>query len=456
MADQYLRSPIGEPPAGWRLTRLKDITIKIGSGATPRGGSAVYRAAGIAFVRSQNVYDRHFSENGLVRISDEDARSLDGVTLQSGDVLLNITGDGVTFGRACIVPDELGPARVNQHVAIVRADPRICHPGFLLSYLTHPLVKEYIESFNAGGSRRAITKGHIESFVVPLPPLGEQVAMADLLGGLDRKIDLNRRMNQTLEAMAQALFRSWFVDFDPVRAKAEGRQPDGMDAETAALFPSQFVASALGEIPEGWTVSSLGDVTSTLSRGIGPSYVEQGGILVLNQKCVRDGRVQFTKARRHDPAQRLVDGRLLQDGDVLVNSTGMGTLGRVATVEHLPEEQVIVDSHVTVVRANPRVLSPLLLGLGLLGREAEIEALGEGSTGQTELSRERLRRLPLVVPPAPLQDRFHTAAADFRLLVAKNERQSETLVSLRDLLLPKLLSGEIRVRDAEDRLAASA
>jgi type I restriction enzyme, S subunit len=103
-----------------------------------------------------------------------------------------------------------------------------------LSYLTHPLIKGYIESFNAGGSRRAVTKGHIESFAVPLPPLPEQRAIAHILGALDDKIELNRKINATLESTARALFQSWFVDFDPVRAKAAGRQPAGMDAATAA------------------------------------------------------------------------------------------------------------------------------------------------------------------------------------------------------------------------------
>jgi len=155
------------------------------------------------------VYDRSFSWEGLARISDEHAQELNGVALQPGDVLLNITGDGVTFGRSCLVPNDLGAARVNQHVAIIRVHRNICHPGYLLAFLTHPQVKPYIESFNAGGSRRAITKGHIESFVIPLPPLNEQEEIAEVLGYIDDKIALNHRMNQTLEALAQTLFRSW-------------------------------------------------------------------------------------------------------------------------------------------------------------------------------------------------------------------------------------------------------
>lgn len=179
----------------WPVVRLADATTKIGSGATPRGGSESYRPRREtwAFVRSQNVFDRRFDSDALAFISDEQAHGLRGVSLQPGDVLLNITGDGVTFGRAAVVASSALPACVNQHVAIVRADTNKAVPGYLLAFLTHPEVKPYIASFNSGGSRRAITKGHIESFQVPLPPLAEQSAIAATLGALDDKIESCRR-----------------------------------------------------------------------------------------------------------------------------------------------------------------------------------------------------------------------------------------------------------------------
>jgi len=159
----------------------------------------------------------------------------------------------------------------------------------VLSYLTHPAVKSYIESFNAGGSRRAITKGHIESFEIALPPLAEQRAIAHILGTLDDKIELNQRMSETLEAMARALFKSWFVDFDPVRAKAEGRDP-GLPRSVADLFPDRFEDSELGEIPAGWDVGSVDDEFD-LTMGQSPpgeTYNEAGEGLPFYQ-----GRADF-------------------------------------------------------------------------------------------------------------------------------------------------------------------
>ncbi len=247
--------------------RLADITLKIGSGATPRGGAESYLAEreNFALIRSQNVFDRRFDCTGLAFISDEQTLGLQNVVVQPGDLLLNITGDGITFSRCCSVPTEILPACVNQHVSIIRVNPELADPGYVLSFLTHSSVKSYIESFNAGGSRRAITKGHIESFRLPLPPLSEQRSIAHVLGAFDDKIELNRKMNETLEAMARALFKSWFVDFDPVRAKAEGRDT-GLPAHIAALFPDSFEDSELGEIPTGWNIGRLDDLL-VLQRG---------------------------------------------------------------------------------------------------------------------------------------------------------------------------------------------
>ena len=197
-------------PVTWDLVRLNQITKKIGSGATPTGGQAAYQAdrSNFALVRSQNVFDRNFSESGLAFISDEQALGLRNVVLEKDDLLLNITGDGVTFGRTCMVPASVLPACVNQHVSIVRLNKEVADPGYVLSYLTHPTVKEYVEAFNAGGSRRAITKAHIESFVVPLPPLDVQKSISKTLSTLDDRITLLRETNATLEAIAQALFKS--------------------------------------------------------------------------------------------------------------------------------------------------------------------------------------------------------------------------------------------------------
>lgn len=159
-------------PEEWPVVRLQDITTKIGSGATPRGGSENYLNSRVnyALIRSQNVFDRRFDSAGLAFITDEQAGQLQQAEVRADDLLLNITGDGITFSRCCAAPEEVLPACVNQHVSIVRVNQKLAEPGYVLSFLTHPAVKTYIESFNAGGSRRAITKVILNHFAFRFHP----------------------------------------------------------------------------------------------------------------------------------------------------------------------------------------------------------------------------------------------------------------------------------------------
>jgi len=330
---------------------------------------------------------------------------------------------------------------VNNHAHIVRgngeADTR---------FLMYALAATDISGYLTGSTMPKLTQGNLNRIPLRTPPLHEQRAIAHILGTLDDKIELNRQMNETLEATARMLFKSWFVDFDPVRAKAEGRDP-GLPKRLADLFPDSLEDSELGEIPRGWGVAPLGDLVCYLNRGIGPVYVDAEGICVLNQKCIRGRRVEFSEARRHDFTKRSIEGRTLRVLDILVNSTGVGTLGRVAQLWELPEE-AIVDSHVTVVRAGANV-DPWFLGIMLLGREAEIEALGEGSTGQTELSRARIAGMRCLFPDRVVQHSFGEQVAPMLARLTESVRESRTLGALRGTLLRKLVSGELRVKEVE-------
>ncbi len=287
----------------------------------------------------------------------------------------------------------------------------------------------------------------LKSHIVTIPPIELQRKIADSLNCIDDRITLLRKTNATLEAIAQALFKSWFVDFDPVYAKIQGRAPEGMDEATAALFPDNFEESEFGTVPKGWQVEALGDACSYLNRGISPKYLEEGGILVVNQKCIRDFSVDYSKGRRHDSKQRKIDGRQLKVGDILVNSTGVGTLGRVAQVLALGEE-TIVDSHVTVVRAGEKLSWPYL-GQWMIRQQSNIEAMGEGSTGQTELARSKLAVLPILIPSIDALSAFDDLVKSLKERIAVNETSISELAKLRDTLLPRLISGQLQIGEAE-------
>ena len=337
--------PLGPPPNDWDAVRLADVTSLISTGATPRGGKRVYQSEGISLIRSQNVYDHEFTPKGLAYIDDSAAYKLRRVNVEKDDVLLNITGDSIA--RCCIVPKWVLPARVNQHVAIIRPSDKL-NSIFLQKYLSHPQVKAYMLRHDSGGTRKAITKGHIESFLIPLPRLDEQNRIAQILGTLDEKIELNRQMNETLEAIARAIFKSWFVNFDPVRAKMEGRKPAGMDSETAALFPSTFQDSTLGKIPKGWEVEQIGNIVEIVKgRSYKSSELTESDTALVTLKSImrgggyrQDGLKPYTG--KYKPEQIITPGELVVSYTDLTQEAEV--VGKPAIVRGDEKYQTLVAS----------------------------------------------------------------------------------------------------------------
>lgn len=358
------------------------------------------------------------------------------------------TGRSLFISRKTLKMFDL-PVTCASFSRFLRVDRKKAEPLYVYWYLQYLYEKGDMAAHQVQhtGVARFQYTNFAGSLRVPLPPVLEQRAIAQILSAFDEKIKLNRQIIKTSEAITQTLFKSWFVDFGPVRAKSEGRDT-GLPKYLADLFPDSFEESEGGEIPQEWKMKALGQVTAYLNRGIAPVYLNSGGVLVLNQKCIRAGRVDMNKGRRHDSTKKSIEGRTLQPGDVLVNSTGVGTLGRVAQILQF-DEDAVVDGHVTVVRANATDVTWNYLGIELGRREKEIEALGEGSTGQTELSRSRLATLQLVVPSNNVMKAFDDRCVPLRHRIGANEKESRTLAELRDTLLPKLLSGELRIKDAE-------
>ena len=401
-----------------------------------------YVDKGVPVVPTEAIGRGRITDIEVPRITPEKARDLQRHRLREGDILFARRGAQAT-GLSAIVDARYTDGICGTGALLLRTDSQRILPDFLAHFLASDVSYSWLRTHAVGAVMPNINTDIIKALPVLIPPMSTQREIAEFLSAVETRITLLRETNATLEAIAQALFKSWFVDFDPVRAKCDGRAPDGMDEATAALFPDSFEDSELGEVPRGWEISTLGECTAYLNRGISPKYVEEGGIVVLNQKCIRDFSVDPGKARRHDTSQRKVDGRELQPGDVLVNSTGVGTLGRVAQIVEL-EEPSIVDSHVTVVRANDR-LTWNFLGLALMRMQPQIEQFGEGTTGQTELSRGKLAGVKVVVPPTSVLGRFDEAVIPLRMRVAANRAQARSLAALRDTLLPRLISGQLRL-----------
>jgi type I restriction enzyme, S subunit len=426
--------------------RLGDVCEKIGSGATPRGGSEVYQSRGVSLIRSQNVYNDGFKMEGLAYIGDEHAKQLENVSVQADDVLLNITGDSVA--RVCQVPESLLPARVNQHVAIIRPRKDILDARYLKYFLSSTLMQEHMLALaSAGATRNALTKSMIEGFKVPALALNEQRAIAHILGTLDDKIELNRCMNETLEAMAQALFKSWFVDFDPVRAKAEKRQPTGMDAETAALFPSSFEESPLGPIPKHWKLGKFAELTTLNRTAINPNQYPEEVFDHFSIPAYDEGMM---------PKQE-VGGQIMSNKFLVVpNCVLLSKLNPRFPRVWLPDlsaasHQAVCSTEFLVLLSKAQATREWIYALVSSGSFSEIlSSLVTGTSGSHQrVKPEHLFEVNTVIPAEALIRSFTKMVKPIFAMITQNLQQSRTLAALRDSLLPKLLSGEIRVREAE-------
>jgi type I restriction enzyme S subunit len=442
------RSPLGTVPSGWRLLRLKDITTKIGSGATPSGGANVYLESRqqFALIRSQNVFDRHFESESLVFISDNAAEKLRHVVVQPKDILLNITGDGITFCRACIAPEAALPACVNQHVSIIRLDKSQAEPGYILSYLTHPAIKSYIESFNAGGSRRAITKAHIESFEIPLPSLSQQREIARTLFALDDKIESNRRMNETLEAIARTVFKSWFVDFDPVHAKSECRKPYCMDCESTAFFPASFQNSSLGTIPRGWEVGKIADILTLSRETITPEDFPAETFNHYSIPAFDEGRWP-----KEELGDQIKSNKFLVPPNTVLLSKLNPRIPRIWLPSLDPSRRSIASTEFLV--ALPKRGFSRTYMFALFNSQPFLDVfitLVTGTSGSHQrVIPKSLLEMDTFIPSNDCVQSFTRLADPLYMKIANNLAECRTLATIRDTLLPKLISGEIRVRNAE-------
>jgi type I restriction enzyme, S subunit len=279
-----------------------------------------------------------------------------------------------------------------------------------------------------GVAQQHFNIGAAKEMLVRLPPLPAQRKIVAVPSAYDDLIENNTRRLAILEEMVQALYREWFVNF---------RFPGH---ETTAV-----VESPLGPIPEGWEATTLRAVSSYINRGISPRYDNQSTSLVINQKCIRGEKLNLDLSRNH--SSKVPQEKFVKFGDVLVNSTGTGTLGRVAQVyEHYTD--CTVDSHVTIVRHNDRVTADYF-GICLLGLQPYFESQGTGSTGQTELSRDAIAKAVVLLPSKNVQDLFTDMVAPMRTSAVRLAKKNNLLRRTRDLLLPKLISGEIDVEDME-------
>lgn len=403
----------------------------------PKASDFVER--GIPFIMASDLVGGRIDTKHCAFISDELARSLrKGFALQ-GDVLIS---HKATMGRTAYVDHIDAPfLMLTPQVTYYRVkDQSRLSARYLKLYFDSPSFQRLFETWGHKGSTRAYL-GITSQLDLPIvvPPPDEQRAIADILGTLDDKIDLNRRMNETLEAMAHALFKSWFVDFDPVRAKAEGRDP-GLPKSIAELFPARLVDSELGEIPEGWEVKSLDQIARFLNGLALQKYPPSGNrsLPVIKIAQLRAGRADGVDRASAD----LDPDYVVADGDILFSWSG--------SLECVPWAggSGALNQHLFKVTSTeyPR----WLCYFGVHHHLDDFRHIAAGkATTMGHIQRHHLSDAKVAVPPKRMPREIDQCFFPLFESLWKREVQSRTLAALRDTLLPKLISGELRVKDAQ-------
>ena len=409
--------------SNWEFFKIGDL-VKQGQAGIQTGPfgtqlkASDYIDDGIPVINVRNIGFSNIRSENLEYIGQDTVNRLANHVLEEGDIVF--ARKGAVERHAFITAKHSGWLQGSDCIRL-RIYAKSVEARFI-SYLF--LTKNHQEWMKNQGSHGAtmatLNQSIISQIKVSLPPLITQQRIADILSTYDRLIDNNNRRIALLEESIHQLYKEWFV---------------------RSRFPGYESVKVVNGIPEGWKVSSIGNLSEVITRGITPKYDLESKNIVLNQKCIRNYQINFEFARQHH--SQVSEHKKIRFGDVLINSTGIGTLGRVAQII-TNFEDLTVDTHITIVR--PKVeLEKHFFGVALENLQDYFDTLGEGATGQTELKRQLINVVPLLLPDENIRKYFDEKASFARLLVQKLLEQNQRLKQARDLLLPRLMNGSIAV-----------
>lgn len=429
-------------PQGWDylpLSRLIEADRGICYGVVQPGADA---ETGVPIVRVNNIKEGRIDTHDVLRIAEEIESKYRRSRLRGDEVLLTLVG---SLGETAIVPSELAGWNVARAVGVIPVNNEV-GPRWIELCLRSATSQRFIQMWATTTVQATLNLRDVANLPIPLPPLQEREIITHVLGTLDDKIELNRRMNETLEASARAIFKSWFVDFDPVRAKAEGRDP-GLPKHITDLLPNDFDDSFLGPIPKGWSVLSLDEIARFLNGLALQKYPQTGdsSLPVIKIAQLRAGHTTGAdRASTSIPPEYVVD-----DGDILFSWSGSLECaywagGRGALNQHLFKVTSLTY---------PKWLCYLAVHQHL--DSFRHIAAGKATT-MGHIQRHHLTQAKVPVPPMPTLHAMSKVLSPILESTWQRSVQSRTLAATRDALLPKLLSGEIRVGEAHQEMEARA
>lgn len=332
----------------------------------------------------------------------------------------------------------------NQAINAIKVNTDKYDPIFVFYLLKYNLPQVKNLSSGTASGRENVSKTSFGKIKVKLPnDLKAQQKIASILSAYDDLIENNNQRIKLLEEMAEEIYKEWFVR---LRFPATADSPGYQDCKFIDKEGNEVPHGTTGALPEGWRNVTIEEVTDLVKRGISPNYDENGNTFVINQRCIRERKINLNVSRRQ--SKKIPDEKLVRFGDILVNSTGEGTLGRIAQVydNHIG---VSVDTHVTIIRGR-KDINIDFFGISLLLKQITFENLAFGSTGQTELSRDDIQKVKIVLAKQELMDNYGSVVAPMRSEIQILLKKNQTLKETRDLLLPRLISGKLDVSNIPD------
>lgn len=424
----------------WPTVQLCDLSETVTKGTTPTTIGGAFCSTGISFVKVESISDdgRFISEK-FAHIDSKTNSLLTRSIIRENDILFTIAG---TIGRVAIVGNDILPANTNQAVAIIRPQESKVNPRFLYYSLRKKDIILGAQSRTVQSVQANFSLGELKKIPIPVPPLHIQNYIAHILGTLDNRIELCRRMNATLEAMVRSLFKDWFIDFGPVRSKMESREPPGLSPKIADLFPSKLVDSDKGEIPEGWSIETLLEISElnseSWSKKKPPTHIDY-----LDLSNVKWGEVE--NVTRHIWAEAPSRAqRVIRPGDTIVGTVRPGN-GSYCLVG---ANGLTASTGFAVLRPKQSFLREFLYLAATSPENIErLTNLADGGA-YPAVRPEVVAATEVPLPHQALFMAFSAATSIHLNQIQINYETIRTLSTLRDTLLPKLLSGELSIPEA--------
>ncbi|CAK3386045.1 type I restriction enzyme, S subunit [Vibrio crassostreae] len=434
-------------PRGWSLKTLSDCCTETISYGIVQPGT--HYEDGVSVIRVNNFKKDGLELSDVLKVTQAVSDKYKRTVLKGGEVLLTLVG---STGQSVVVPKSMAGWNVPRAIAVLRVSDDV-GAEWVNCCLQSPITKHFLDARANTTVQKTLNLKDVKDIPIPVPPKDYKEQALSTLVSLSQKLDTNRNINHTLEEIAQAIFKSWFVDFDPVKAKMNGEQPEGMDAATASLFPEKLVESELGLIPEGWEAGSIGSVTTAKGGYAFKSkqFIETGNPVIKIKNITSSGTVNSLDCQCiDDDIARAAPRFKLSNGDLLMAMTG-ATVGK-SGIYVSDGRDGYLNQRVARFESKVDSSNPCWFTYNLVTKDNVFEQIVGAAQGsaQPNISSKGIEQVKAVIPTHDLIGKYQEVVAPLYAKWISNFKENSQLAELRDTLLPKLLSGEIDLDNVLD------